>query len=232
MLPETHWSGSTIGNVPIGQGIAVTPIQMASAYAAIANRGVWVQPHLVDHVGGRAARSVASRRIVSRRVARAAAGDAEERRPRGHRHARRGARLPGRRQDRDGGQGRPGPHGYSTSRYVASFVGIVPASRPRLVILVSVDEPQGAIWGGVVAAPAFRRSRNSTSSTSTAGSRRTRPRRWGARRPRTRPRPKNGSPGLLPEAIVTRIGARVCHRSVTKVLQTLRFLPERSGCPG
>jgi hypothetical protein len=46
--------------------------------------------------------------------------------------------------------------GYSTSKYVASFVGIVPASKPRLVILVTVDEPQGAIWGGVVAAPAFR----------------------------------------------------------------------------
>ena len=44
--------------------------------------------------------------------------------------------------------------GYS-SRYVASFVGMVPASHPRLVILVAVDEPQGAIWGGVVAAPAF-----------------------------------------------------------------------------
>ena len=45
--------------------------------------------------------------------------------------------------------------GYSESRYFASFVGFVPASNPRLVILVSVDEPRGAIWGGVVAAPAF-----------------------------------------------------------------------------
>jgi cell division protein FtsI/penicillin-binding protein 2 len=45
--------------------------------------------------------------------------------------------------------------GYATGRYVASFVGIVPASRPRFVILVTVDEPRGAIWGGVVAAPAF-----------------------------------------------------------------------------
>jgi cell division protein FtsI/penicillin-binding protein 2 len=51
---------------------------------------------------------------------------------------------------------KPDSHGgYATGRYVASFVGIVPASRPRLVILVMVDEPQGAIWGGVVAAPAF-----------------------------------------------------------------------------
>jgi cell division protein FtsI/penicillin-binding protein 2 len=47
--------------------------------------------------------------------------------------------------------------GYSESRYVASFVGFVPATRPRLVVLVTVDEPHGAIWGGTVAAPAFAR---------------------------------------------------------------------------
>jgi cell division protein FtsI/penicillin-binding protein 2 len=51
---------------------------------------------------------------------------------------------------------KPDPSGgYSTSRYIASFVGIVPATNPRLVILVTVDEPAAAIWGGVVAAPAF-----------------------------------------------------------------------------
>jgi cell division protein FtsI/penicillin-binding protein 2 len=51
---------------------------------------------------------------------------------------------------------KPDPSGgYSSSRYVASFVGVVPASTPRLVVLVTVDEPRGAIWGGVVAAPAF-----------------------------------------------------------------------------
>ena len=48
VLPLEQWSGSTIGNVPIGQGISVTPIQMASVYAAVANGGVWMQPHLVD----------------------------------------------------------------------------------------------------------------------------------------------------------------------------------------
>ena len=52
---------------------------------------------------------------------------------------------------------KPGPHGYTTGKYVASFVGFVPASRPRLVILVSVDEPTVAIWGGTVAAPAFQK---------------------------------------------------------------------------
>src|SRR5712691_6049400 len=51
---------------------------------------------------------------------------------------------------------KPDSHGgYASGEYVASFVGIVPASRPRLVVLVTVDEPHGAIFGGVVAAPAF-----------------------------------------------------------------------------
>ena len=50
---------------------------------------------------------------------------------------------------------KPGPHGYTTGKYVASFVGMVPVAKPRLVVLVTVDEPHGAIFGGVVAAPAF-----------------------------------------------------------------------------
>ncbi len=154
VLPEKRWSGSTIGNVPIGQGIAVTPIQMASAYAAIANRGVWVRPHLVDHVGD--GRSVVSRRrrIVSRRVAAQVLGMLKNVVLDGTGTL---AAVPGYQvAGKTGTAAKVDPdRTYSTSRYVASFIGIVPASRPRLVILVSVDEPQGAIWGGVVAAPAF-----------------------------------------------------------------------------
>jgi cell division protein FtsI (penicillin-binding protein 3) len=154
VLPEQRWSGSTIGNVPIGQGIAVTPIQMASAYAAIANRGIWVRPHLVDHVGDGRSVFEPRRRIISRRVSRQVLAmlknvvlDGT-----GTLAAVPGYQVAGKtgtaaKVDSDGT--------YSNSRYVASFIGIVPASRPRLVILVSVDEPRGAIWGGVVAAPAF-----------------------------------------------------------------------------
>ncbi len=69
VLPPDRWSGSTIGNVPIGQGIAVTPIQMAAAYAALANRGVWVQPHLVDHIRGRKPAKHRRRRVVTVPVA-------------------------------------------------------------------------------------------------------------------------------------------------------------------
>jgi len=154
VLPEDRWSGSTIGNVPIGQGIAVTPTQMASAYGAIANRGVWVRPHLVDHVGDRRSVVATRRRIISRPVAAQLLAMLKNVVLDGTGTL---AAVPGYQvAGKTGTAAKVDPDGtYSTSRYVASFIGIVPASRPRLVILVSVDEPRGAIWGGVVAAPAF-----------------------------------------------------------------------------
>jgi cell division protein FtsI/penicillin-binding protein 2 len=154
VLPEDRWSGSSIGNIPIGQGIAVTPIQMASAYAAIANRGVWVRPHLVDRVGERRAARPARRRIVSPWVASELMGMLKNVVAEGTGTL---AAVPGYQvAGKTGTAAKPDPQGgYSDTKYVASFIGIVPASRPRLVILVSVDEPRGAIWGGVVAAPAF-----------------------------------------------------------------------------
>jgi cell division protein FtsI (penicillin-binding protein 3) len=154
MLPERNWSGSSIGNIPIGQGIAVTAIQMASAYAAIANRGVWAQPHLVDHVGDGGSEVPQRRRILSRWVAHQLMGMLKNVVAEGTGTL---AEVPGYQvAGKTGTAAKPDPQGgYSDSRYVASFVGVVPASRPRLVILVSVDEPRGAIWGGVVAAPAF-----------------------------------------------------------------------------
>jgi len=154
VLPEDKWSGSSIGNIPIGQGIAVTPIQMASAYAAIANRGVWVRPHLVERIGASASTRPARRRIVSPWVASELMAMLKNVVAEGTGTL---AAVPGYQvAGKTGTAAKPDPQGgYSDTRYVASFVGVVPASRPRLVILVSVDEPRGAIWGGVVAAPAF-----------------------------------------------------------------------------
>jgi cell division protein FtsI/penicillin-binding protein 2 len=153
ILPS-YWSGSTIGNVPIGQGISVTAIQLASVYAAIANGGTWIQPHLVDHVQGEPPQRPRRHRIVSARVDRqllsmlkgvvSDQGTAQA------------AEIPGYTvAGKTGTAQKPGPHGYMPGRYVATFVGIVPARNPRLVVLVSVDEPHDAIFGGVVAAPAF-----------------------------------------------------------------------------
>jgi cell division protein FtsI (penicillin-binding protein 3) len=155
VLPADKWSGSTIGNVPIGQGIAVTPMQMASAYAAIANRGLWTRPHVVDRVADGVAKRVVRRRVVTRWIARELTSMLQNVVLDGTGTL---AQIPGYHvAGKTGTAAKPDPHGgYSTSRYVASFVGFAPATRPRVVVLVTVDEPHGAIWGGVVAAPAFK----------------------------------------------------------------------------
>jgi cell division protein FtsI (penicillin-binding protein 3) len=155
VLPLAQWSGSTIGNVPIGQGIAVTPVQMASVYAAIANDGVWIQPHLVEKVGGRTLRHFKHRRLVSRAIdatlKQMLTNVVDEHGATGNAAAIPGYSVAG----KTGTAQKPGPHGYTTGQYVASFVGFVPVQKPRLAILVMVDDPHSAIFGGVVAAPAF-----------------------------------------------------------------------------
>jgi cell division protein FtsI (penicillin-binding protein 3) len=154
-LPLDQWSGSTIGTVPIGHGIAVTPIQMARAYAAVANGGKLVQPHLVERIDGVPVERRTARRIFSRDVSNqllsmlrgvVLEGTGTE------------AAIPGYTvAGKTGTAAKIDPSGrYSTSRYVASFVGLVPATKPRLVIMVMVDEPHASIWGGTVAAPAFK----------------------------------------------------------------------------
>jgi cell division protein FtsI/penicillin-binding protein 2 len=128
---------------------------MAAAYATIANGGVLRQPYLVERVAGKRTRPEPGRRIISRTVAAqvmtmlrdVVSADGGT----GALAAIPGYTVAG----KTGTAAKPEPGGYSTSKYVASFVGVVPAKDPRLVVLVSVDEPKGAIWGGVVAAPAF-----------------------------------------------------------------------------
>ena len=154
VLPPDKWSGSTIGNVPIGQGIAVTPMQMASAYAAIANGGTWVRPHLVERVGDGLPRPAVTRRIVTPWIARELTSMLQNVVLDGTGTL---AQIPGYHvAGKTGTAAKPDSHGYSTSKYVASFVGFAPATRPRVVVLVAVDEPHGGIFGGVVAAPAFK----------------------------------------------------------------------------
>jgi cell division protein FtsI (penicillin-binding protein 3) len=149
-----RWSGSTIGTLPIGHGIAITPVQMAAAYGTVANGGVWRQPHLVERMGTSDRPAESSRRVLRPRVAHQVLRMMEDVVIEGTGQE---AQLPGYKvAGKTGTAAKPDPDGgYSKSRYVASFVGMVPASSPRLVIVVTVDEPAAAIWGGVVAAPAF-----------------------------------------------------------------------------
>ncbi len=151
VLKPDQYSGSSLGNMPIGQGIAVTPIQMAAAYSAIANGGVMVRPHVVEGDPAPAHRVVPARTAsqVSHMLegVLGPGGTAPE------------ASVPGYvLAGKTGTAQKPDPRGgYSKFRFVASFVGFAPARHPRLLVAVMVDEPQGEIYGGVVAAPAFQR---------------------------------------------------------------------------
>ena len=158
VLHHQQYSGSSMGNLPMGQGESVTPIQMATAYAAIANGGILRPARIVKSIGGKPVPMPAGQRIISPTVAAnlrdmlrgvlAPGGTASE------------AAIPG--YDLAGKTGTankidPVTHQYSSVNYVASFMGFVPASHPQLLVAVMVDQPQGAIYGGTVAAPAFQK---------------------------------------------------------------------------
>jgi cell division protein FtsI/penicillin-binding protein 2 len=154
-----HWwqySGSSMANLPFGQGESVTPIQIAAAYAAIANGGILRAPHIVASIGGRAVRVPRGHRIISSRTA------AELRNMLigvyGEGGTASGAGIPGYIMAGKTGTANMVVRGhYSDSAYVASFVGMVPARHPQLLGLVVVDQPHGSIFGGSVAAPAFQK---------------------------------------------------------------------------
>jgi cell division protein FtsI/penicillin-binding protein 2 len=149
MLAPEKWSGTTIANVPIGQGIAVSPLQLATAYAAIANDGILVQPHLVCGESDPWTRDVVSPVVAGqlRQMLKVTVEDGT-----GSRAAVAGYEVAGKtgtaQKVNEAG-------GYAEDRFVASFVGMVPVEHPQLVILVMVDEPTTEHLGAYVAAPAF-----------------------------------------------------------------------------
>ncbi len=158
VLPYRRYSGSSMGNLPIGQGESVTPLQLATAYSALANDGVLRAPRVVRAVDGRTLPLPPGRRVVSRRTAaqvRAMLVGVVRTGGTGSEAAIDGYTLAG----KTGTANKVDPTTglYSQSRYVASFVGFAPAERPQLLVAVMVDEPKGAIYGGEVAAPAFQR---------------------------------------------------------------------------
>jgi cell division protein FtsI/penicillin-binding protein 2 len=114
-----------------------------------------VQPHLVERVGGQMYHDFKRRRVVTPAVdnvlKKMLTGVVDEHGATGNEAAIPGYTVAG----KTGTAQVPGPHGYTTGKYVASFVGMVPVKKPRLVILVVVNEPTRGIFGGTVAAPAF-----------------------------------------------------------------------------
>jgi cell division protein FtsI/penicillin-binding protein 2 len=156
VLHSSQYSGSSMGNLPMGQGESVTPIQMATAYSAIANGGILRPPHVVQSIGGKASAIPRGHRIISQATAAqmrsmlqgvfADGGTAS------------GAAIPGYCLSGKTGTANEVINGqYSSSAYAASFIGFVPANHPRLLVAIMVDQPRGAIYGGSVAAPAFQK---------------------------------------------------------------------------
>jgi cell division protein FtsI/penicillin-binding protein 2 len=157
VTPVKDWTGPTIATVPIGQGVAVTPMQLLTAYASLANHGVWVQPKLLYATMGRDGLERTpppeKRRILSRKTAADMIDILEGVVKRGTGVQ---AQIPG--YDVAGKTGtaqEPLPTGGYGNKYRATFVGFAPATRPSLAVLVTLDDPT-PIWGGASAAPTFK----------------------------------------------------------------------------
>jgi cell division protein FtsI (penicillin-binding protein 3) len=157
IVPELdQYSGSTMGNLPIGQGLAVTPMQMMAGYAAIADGGILRQPQLIERIGEEPVHEPKGHRVIDADVAAqvremlegvlAAGGTASE------------VSVPGYTLAGKTGTAQVAENGtYSETKFVASFIGFAPAQDPKFLAAVIVDQPQGDIYGGSVAAPAFGR---------------------------------------------------------------------------
>lgn len=146
-----RWQSIRLANVAFGQGLQVTPLGLAAAYAAIANDGVYVKPRLLLN------EPVETHAVLSPEVARQmrdylrAVVDEGT----GKMAEVKGYEIAGKTGTAQ--KVIPGRRGYAPGKYVASFVGFAPADNPRIVVLVVVDEPRNGYFGGVVAAPAFAR---------------------------------------------------------------------------
>jgi cell division protein FtsI/penicillin-binding protein 2 len=160
---DSNWFPSDLGTNSFGQGIAVTPIQMITAAAAIANQGVLMKPHIVDHMivddgsGGnprvvhvvpmsvRGAISQETAQTLTDMMVEVVEMGADK------------ARVPGYRIAGKSGTAQiPTAYGYEPTDTIASFIGFAPADDPQFIVLVKLDRPQASPWGTQTAAPAFR----------------------------------------------------------------------------
>lgn len=160
--PE-RWSSTSVGAIPIGQEVAVTPLQMLRAYSAIANGGFLVSPHVVSEIISPRGEVVASfknkdmDRIISAKTAETFKDILKSVVEEGGTGT--GASVDGNAVAGKTGTAQiidPKTKRYSKDKYVSSFVGFVPADSPRIAMIVVVYEPKGQIYGGAVAAPVFK----------------------------------------------------------------------------
>jgi cell division protein FtsI/penicillin-binding protein 2 len=155
---DAAWHASDLGANSFGQGIAVTPLQMAVAVAAIANDGQMMKPYIVQRIVSNeqdiAVNPIITRRAVSAETAHTLTdmlATALER-------ANSEALLPGYRvAGKTGTAEIPVPGGYHPTLTLGSFAGYLPADDPQVLVLVIIDRPLGSRWGSKTAAPTFKR---------------------------------------------------------------------------
>ncbi|MEO8423020.1 MAG: penicillin-binding protein 2 [Actinomycetota bacterium] len=156
--PLSDWSAASLATISYGQGVSVTPMQMASVYATVANGGVWVRPRLVSGTVDRSGASSPAPASPKKRVLEpqtasiltqmlayaVESGTGTSAQISGYQVA-----------GKTGTALKPAPTGgYYPDRYVASFIGFLPAGDPRIVVAAILNEP-GTIYGGIAAAPLF-----------------------------------------------------------------------------
>lgn len=160
---KRRWYGIDLATISFGQGVSTSAVQLAAAFSAVANGGTLMKPYIVERILDENGRDVqkfepqALRRVISEDTARKVARMMEGVTTNGGtglNAAVDGFRVAGKTgtaQKVD-----PVTRGYSATKRTASFIGFIPADKPRLTILVVIDEPKTSPYGGVVAAPAFR----------------------------------------------------------------------------
>jgi cell division protein FtsI (penicillin-binding protein 3) len=156
-----RWQPSSIGSIAMGQEISVTPLQVAAAFATVANGGIRIAPHLVREIRSANGATVyrpnpEQHRVISTDTANALKGMLEGVTLNG---TAKKAQLDGYTAAGKTGTAQkidPRTKHYSPTKYVASFVGFAPVEDPAVVIIVVIDEPTGSHHGGDVAAPVFR----------------------------------------------------------------------------
>ena len=160
--PVGGWQEIDFANIAFGQGIGVTPLQIASAFSTIAAGGVRMKPYLVSKISDAnnqpvwEAEPTPIKRVISEGTARQLRAMMKGVTEEGGTGTK--ASLPGYSVAGMTGTAQKIENGhYNHGKFMSSFVGFIPADQPRLTILVTVDEPQGQIYGGAVAAPAFRK---------------------------------------------------------------------------
>ena len=162
IYPPERWSGTSMGAIPIGQEVAVTPLQILRAYSVVANGGFLVRPHVVSEILSPDGQVIVSfkdaekTRIISAKTAgifKDILKTVVEEGGTGKSASVGGNKVAGKTGTAQ--MINPVTKRYSKEKYVSSFVGFVPADNPKLAMIVVVYEPKGQIYGGVVAAPVF-----------------------------------------------------------------------------